>query len=554
MNIAEIREKYPQYADLSDDQLAQGLHKKYYSDMPFSDFASKIGMGSAAPIAKGPTSRPTNPLRDVSGFGRAVRGAKTAIQDMSLGVHQRLADLGTALGKPGFAEEGQALRQEAAQDRLKSAKLMETTGGQVGYVGGALAPAVAASFIPGANTITGAAAYGAVTGAVQPVTEGESVARNAGVGAVAGAVGQGLFKGVGRLAEPVKNAGSKTYQKSVDVLERAGIKLNAAQKTDSGALKQVQRYVANNPFTQPKEAARIASQRSQYTKAVLKTINADGTEASEATIKDAAARIVKPYDEILPKHSFRPSSKVLGEMDTVSHEARLALGADNGITRIIDDIKSHVQQNGKITGEYYKSRRTMLLGMQREAGVSPHAVKLREGLDKVFKNVIGPDEAARLTEADKLYSRLVKIEKAIDPDGSINPAKLWNAVNDKAGRRATQRGTGDKAVAQLARAGKNVLIEKMPDSGTASRVGLQAAPAAIGGGLGYLTGDNPEEAWRNAAIGAGALYALPKAAQYGLGSNYISRGIPNSAAREALQLPAERGLGLGVPAYLLSQE
>jgi len=43
MNIQEIRAKYPQYADMSDQQLAEGLHQKFYSDMPFNDFAQKIG-------------------------------------------------------------------------------------------------------------------------------------------------------------------------------------------------------------------------------------------------------------------------------------------------------------------------------------------------------------------------------------------------------------------------------------------------------------------------------------------------------------------------------
>lgn len=42
--IAEIRQKYPQYNDLSDDQLAGALHKKYYSDMPEEEFKAKIGM------------------------------------------------------------------------------------------------------------------------------------------------------------------------------------------------------------------------------------------------------------------------------------------------------------------------------------------------------------------------------------------------------------------------------------------------------------------------------------------------------------------------------
>lgn len=41
--IAEIRQKYPQYEDMSDQQLADGMHKKFYSDMPQNDFYSKIG-------------------------------------------------------------------------------------------------------------------------------------------------------------------------------------------------------------------------------------------------------------------------------------------------------------------------------------------------------------------------------------------------------------------------------------------------------------------------------------------------------------------------------
>ena len=43
MDIATIRKTYPQYGDLTDEQIARGMHKKYYSDMEFDDFASRIG-------------------------------------------------------------------------------------------------------------------------------------------------------------------------------------------------------------------------------------------------------------------------------------------------------------------------------------------------------------------------------------------------------------------------------------------------------------------------------------------------------------------------------
>ena len=46
LSISQVREKFPQYSDMSDEQLAQGLHKKYYSDMPFDAFSQKIGLKS----------------------------------------------------------------------------------------------------------------------------------------------------------------------------------------------------------------------------------------------------------------------------------------------------------------------------------------------------------------------------------------------------------------------------------------------------------------------------------------------------------------------------
>jgi len=44
MKIEEIRKKYPQYNDLSDRELAERLHKKSYSDMPFDEFSKRIGL------------------------------------------------------------------------------------------------------------------------------------------------------------------------------------------------------------------------------------------------------------------------------------------------------------------------------------------------------------------------------------------------------------------------------------------------------------------------------------------------------------------------------
>lgn len=46
ITIAQVREKYPQYSDMSDAQLADALHAKFYSDMDRGEFNKKIGLST----------------------------------------------------------------------------------------------------------------------------------------------------------------------------------------------------------------------------------------------------------------------------------------------------------------------------------------------------------------------------------------------------------------------------------------------------------------------------------------------------------------------------
>jgi hypothetical protein len=44
--MEEVRKQYPQYNDMSDEALAKALHQKFYSDMPFEDFAARVGVAN----------------------------------------------------------------------------------------------------------------------------------------------------------------------------------------------------------------------------------------------------------------------------------------------------------------------------------------------------------------------------------------------------------------------------------------------------------------------------------------------------------------------------
>lgn len=75
--IAEVRKKYPQYGDLSDQALADALHSKFYADLPKQDFYGKVGLSApaaapAAPVAAAPAKRPMSagaPTKPLAGAG-----------------------------------------------------------------------------------------------------------------------------------------------------------------------------------------------------------------------------------------------------------------------------------------------------------------------------------------------------------------------------------------------------------------------------------------------------------------------------------------------------
>jgi hypothetical protein len=86
MDLKQFRKQYPAYNDWSDQELATGLHKQYYSDMPFEAFAGQIGYtppakedapAPEAPVSTLPAERPQTETKTSNVFkGIAARGAK----------------------------------------------------------------------------------------------------------------------------------------------------------------------------------------------------------------------------------------------------------------------------------------------------------------------------------------------------------------------------------------------------------------------------------------------------------------------------------------------
>jgi hypothetical protein len=512
--------------------------------------------------ASGPTRRYVNPNAGKSALQRGLEGAGKFVKDTALGLGQFAAEAYAAQGSPYAAYKADQMR--AIADYRKMDPTLRTTAGQVGYTGAALVPAIATSFIPGVNTMTGAAAVGGAMGASQPVGQGDSRLLNTALGAGTGAAGQGVFNAVGRVAQPVKQALTPAMRRSVNTLDAASVPMDAAQRTNSAVLQRVRSHLADNPITVGGQQAFANTQKSAFNKAVLAHIGESADVADEKVMGAAYSRIGREMDGALERTSIRFSNSAKTQAAAIEASARRRLGdgghmGSNPIKSTLDDIRRMTSENGGVlSGKDYQKIRQDLSAMERDPQLTQFAHPLRESIDNAFQQAASPADAKILQETRRQWRNMRIIENAVDSEGNISPAKLANQFGKKANRNVGVYGKGDRSIlelARLAKAGKNVVPDKLPNSGTAARSLMQvAAPAAIGGLYGgYKEGDLSGVA-AYAAGGAAVPWLAQKAIQNPTFANYLVNGVQNPLVRNTLMAPSKIGLGVVPPALLLSQQ
>ena len=133
------------------------------------------------------------------------------VENLLAGVGKGMTDIGQGVGQT----LGLQSRQDVEEKRRLDAPLMGTTAGKVGNFVGVAAPLALTAAIPGANTVAGAGAIGAGTGALMPSTSTKETLLNTGLGGVFGAnaqlVGSGL-RDVARLGTANAGANAATLQ------------------------------------------------------------------------------------------------------------------------------------------------------------------------------------------------------------------------------------------------------------------------------------------------------------------------------------------------------
>lgn len=80
MKLSEFRAQFPQYNDMSDQALADALHRKFYSDIPKAEFDKKIGLAATAPKPEADEFANTAAITAAG----AVKGGREAANPLNL--------------------------------------------------------------------------------------------------------------------------------------------------------------------------------------------------------------------------------------------------------------------------------------------------------------------------------------------------------------------------------------------------------------------------------------------------------------------------------------
>lgn len=246
IKMSEIRDKFPMYADVSDEQLLSAVHKKFYNDLPIGNFLNAVDFDTERERAKqellGSMSTTEKVLagagKSFADIGRSAEKVGAYVGDFFSPRQMTLSNLVKGDKPKSRVEELQQQLDEQA--RLDEA-LMSSTAGKVGNVIGDLAltavpgyrlqqgltrgAAAAASMLPraaaavtrGAAPYIGAAGSGAAVGAA---TTPSDMAGGAGMGALAGGVGEAggrvlsaAYQGAKAAIDPLTEAGRQRVLK-----------------------------------------------------------------------------------------------------------------------------------------------------------------------------------------------------------------------------------------------------------------------------------------------------------------------------------------------------
>jgi hypothetical protein len=523
--IQEIRKQYPQYSDMSDQQLADALHRKFYSDMPRDEFNKKIGL-SSKPAQKPKRSLSqefTGAMANINrglGIADELQGAFMTVEDAVRGNIKGRNPL-EVLGSVGqnFRENMGVIRgqeDDFAARRPIAANMLRSTGaGATVFVpGGAGTQALRApnALMGAVKGAVAAAAPAAAYGFADRGTFEERLgaAKNAmAFAAPLGAVGGALAS---RGQRPPTGTAPQRPPRPQQVLEEAGVSLTPGQRL-GGVAKSAEDLGARAPILGT--AIRGARQRGaeSLNRAVaLRALEPIGegipknVKTGHESVAYVAERLGKVYDDAAALVPMVEPDEQFGRSLSAIQMNVSELGPDiqQQFATILQNRLFGRAQGRPLSGPEWRAVESDIGRLASTFGASDDGAQraLGEALEEVVMQMrgqlgrINPEAGAMISRANQgwtIYTRLRSAASKAAKGGVFAPGQLSTAVRTM--DRSVGKGNvakGQAVLQDLSSAASEVMPDAFGNPGTADAIGVltlggamvnapaQAIPAAVG--------------------------------------------------------------------------
>lgn len=340
-------------------------------------------------------------------------------------------------------------------------------------------------------------AYGSAYGAGENNEDRLSGARGGAISSVVGgALGRGAARGLAGVVAPEVDPAVRTLRDN-------GVRTTLGQNLGPSAAKTEEK-LASVPFVGDMiKGARDASINDFQTAVVNDSLKEIGKKlpaksAPTEAMKFAQKAFDDAYDDARKAMTLKPDQEMVA--DFLDLERRVTDGAldAESISRLRKIYKSQVARRmkpGGVTGDTYKEIVSGLGKLQAGTRASYPELsgaigEMKSIVDRVARRSSTPEAAAKMDAADAGYALFTRAERAAasrgGETGGFTPLQYDAAVQKGDGSvRSKAYLRGEARGQELAEAGKKVLRDRIPNSGSADRafMGLAAGGASIAGGL-----------------------------------------------------------------------
>lgn len=464
--ISEVRAKYPQYKDLSDDQLAEGLHRKYYSDMPIQTFRAKVGLE----LPKTIEDTPVKPKSEPSTFTKIGEGMVRGVKQRALGVAQLIGEA-TGTSSKGDLMSELAAQYEAEGEGTGIAGLAgEILGDPLTYMplGGAAKGASALSKI--GNIAKTGAAVGAISAGTSATGGEEDRLTKTLIGGAVGAPvalgGEALMRGAravgSTVAKPMQKlaGGLGVSPEKITQMADAGLPTNLAASSNNALPKRLYNRLREGIGSSNTIEGNIADTRNAVDSAL------SGLGYKNVTKPENAGRVIEgALDRFNQRGQSRYKklddafTRLVGEQDVINVDTlkladRLesiinkpgiipsqadAVASSKPVREIADLVEFAAANDGAVPYGALKEARTKLGRMindpfnmtTQESTLAKQGYSALTDAMKDFAKARGGDKALKTFETrDRLYSDFMEEKTSLVNKmlKKANPEAMFNSL------------------------------------------------------------------------------------------------------------------------------